>query len=218
MTPSYTHIRFCALLLLLPCLAQAALEFETTRLDLKVTAGTRSLDATYPFKNAGKTPIRVLDISSSCGCTVPQLAKRDYAPGETGVLKVHFDIGDRQGLQSKTIKVLTDDGSQTLQLVADIPQRLLITPRLVLFRPGDTEKRTLRLEFRSDTPVRNVRVTDIPPNFDATLVTEKDGTDYTITLGLLTQPAGDLRATLFVRSTTASGLEYADAFFLRFVP
>jgi len=199
-------------------LALAGLSFEKTRLDLNVAPGTKALDASYAFQNTGNTPVKVLDIHTSCGCTVPELAKRNYEPGETGVLKVKFEVGDRQGLQSKTITLRTDAGEYALQLVANIPQRLVISPRLVVFRPSDTGARSIKLSFNSDTPFTKVRLTEVAPPFVATLTTDKEGLEYTVTVKIEGAATTDQRATCFVRSTSASGLEYTDALFLRFLP
>jgi len=212
--------RFCLLLLLIlsPALASAALEFSSTRLDLKPTAATKSLEAAYPFTNPGPTAVKILDVVANCGCTVPELTQRTYAPGETGVLKVHFAIGDRQGLQSKSITVRTDAGDYVLQLVVDLPQRLAIEPRLIVFRPGDTAERTLKLAFRADTPVSNVTLSTATPPFLVTLIPEKTGADYTVSIKLASQPTADQRVTIFVHSRGASGLDYSDAFYLRYAP
>jgi hypothetical protein len=199
-------------------LALAGLSFEKTRLDLNVAPGTKALDASYAFTNTGSNPVKVLDILSSCGCTVPELTQRNYGPGEAGVLKVKFEIGDRQGLQSKTITLRTDAGEYALQLVANIPQRLVISPRLVVFRAGDTGERSIRLSFNSDTPFSKVRLTEVAPPFVATLSTDKEGLEYTVTVKVEGKATADQRSTCFVRSTSASGLEYTDALFFRYLP
>ena len=214
-------MRFFSLLLLLaslPALVSAALEFEQTRIDFKPADDARSVDVEFRFKNTGKDPVKVAEVVTSCGCTVPKLDKKDYAPGETGILKVHFEIGGRQGLQSKGITVRTDAGDQALQLVVDLPQRLVIEPRLLVFTPKQTAEQTLNLAFRTDAPVSNVALSDAPQPFVIALVTDKAGHDYTVSVKLLGKPTADQRATIFVRSKGASGIDYTDAFYLRYAP
>lgn len=65
---------------------------------------------TYSFKfiNKGKSMLLISDVSSSCGCTVPDFPKKPIKPGETGSIDVSFDSEGRHGLQSKSITVFSN--------------------------------------------------------------------------------------------------------------
>src|SRR6218665_1406379 len=136
-------IRFFALVLFLAPLAHAALVFEQTKVTLEPTKAVGHLDTEFAFKNTGAAAVTVTDITANCGCTVPALEKKTYAADEKGVLKVRFDVGDRQGPQNRNITVVTDDGAtQTLTLIVNLPQRSLIVPRLLLYRAKDAGDKT----------------------------------------------------------------------------
>jgi len=62
----------------------------------------------FAFKNTGKSMLLISDVSSSCGCTVPNFPKKPIKPGETGNVEVSFDSEGRHGLQTKTITVFSN--------------------------------------------------------------------------------------------------------------
>jgi hypothetical protein len=88
---------------------QAALVFEKTELDLKPDIGATKVDAVFNYENKGDAPIHIKAVKPSCGCTTAALAKNDVAPGEKGAITATFNIGDRTGVQVKTVTVETDD-------------------------------------------------------------------------------------------------------------
>lgn len=62
----------------------------------------------FQFKNSGKSMLLISDVSSSCGCTVPNFPKQPIKPGESGTIDVSFDSEGRHGLQSKSITVFSN--------------------------------------------------------------------------------------------------------------
>lgn len=61
----------------------------------------------FKFKNTGKEPLIIQSATGSCGCTVPTPPKDPVKPGETGVIKVHYDT-KRPGKFEKTITVVSN--------------------------------------------------------------------------------------------------------------
>ena len=45
----------------------------------------------FPFRNAGPEPLTITDLQASCGCLTPTLARRTYAPGESGELTLEVN-------------------------------------------------------------------------------------------------------------------------------
>ena len=58
---------------------------------LDAVPGTK-LEARFSFKNTADHEVEVISIQSDCGCTVPELKPRRYAPGETGVLTARYPV------------------------------------------------------------------------------------------------------------------------------
>ena len=132
-----TAFAFTAILVL-P--VRAALLFEQDKVETQPSATDVEVVARYPFRNAGTTTVRVTAIQSDCSCTTPTLAKKSYAPGDVGEVVVKFEIGNRHGLQKKTVVLSTDDPSQatqTLSLTAAIPQILTIAPNALLWTEAE---------------------------------------------------------------------------------
>ena len=70
---------------------------------------------TYAFKftNTGNGNLVITNVSSSCGCTVPQFTKDPVKPGEQGNIKVTFDSKNRMGFQNKTVTVVSNTQPNT---------------------------------------------------------------------------------------------------------
>ncbi len=63
----------------------------------------------FRFKNTGLGLLNIGKIKATCGCTVPSLAKKQYQPGEDGVIKIKYSGQSKPGSVAKSIYVNTDD-------------------------------------------------------------------------------------------------------------
>ncbi len=143
------------------------------------------LDAKFAFRNAGKTPVRVRKVQTSCGCTTASLVKDTYAPGESGEIAVKFTFGDRKGAHRKVITVTTDDKPEAtelnLQVVIDEP--LTVTPALVFWKTGDAvAAKSVQITAQPGQPVRVKSVTSSNPRIAAKLDTIKAGEQYAVAI------------------------------------
>lgn len=95
----------------------------------------------FKFKNTGNALLRITKVYAPCGCTVPELAKKDYAPGESGVLKAAYRAGSKSGSTSKRIEVSSNDKAKPkviLTLKAKIVMKIAYEPeRLNLLLKGE---------------------------------------------------------------------------------
>ena len=79
------------------------ISFEKTVYDLgDVGQGTKN-SCEFGFTNTGRGLLKIGKISRTCGCTVFQLDKKEYAPAETGTIKVSYTAGRSTGLTQKSI-------------------------------------------------------------------------------------------------------------------
>jgi hypothetical protein len=130
----------------------------------KVTAGATDqfVVAKYQFTNTGNYPVTVLEVQPSCGCTTVQLAKKQYAPGESGELAVRFDFAGRTGRQEKSIVILTKDTINqpiTLKLLVTIPEAVAVEPEFVFWRVGDEpEPKVIRVAVADGFPAKIVSI------------------------------------------------------------
>lgn len=79
---------------------------------------------TYTFKveNKGKADLILLDVTTSCGCTVADFDKKPIKKGESGFIQLKFDTRGRSGKVTKTATVVSNatPESKDLQLIAEI--------------------------------------------------------------------------------------------------
>jgi uncharacterized protein DUF1573 len=160
-----------ALCLLVAASAPAALVFEKTELDLNPELGASKVDAVFKYENKGDTPVHIKAVRPQCGCTTAALAKNDVAPGEKGQITATFNIGDRVGVQVKTVTVETDDPKtpQTvLTFKANISQLLDLQPSLVSWEANESAKpKTIVAKAAKGTTVKKVDVTSSSGDFTA---------------------------------------------------
>ncbi|MHC4728700.1 MAG: DUF1573 domain-containing protein [Planctomycetota bacterium] len=86
----------------------------------------------FNFSNVGKDTLKITKIQSTCGCTVPQLKKKSYKPGESGTINVTFRTPSREGKTTKRLYILSNDKKSPkfgLTLKADIELKMAFEPK-----------------------------------------------------------------------------------------
>jgi hypothetical protein len=63
----------------------------------------------FNFTNVGLSTLEIARTQGTCKCTVPELEKKSYAPGESGQINVRYHAPTYQGPTSQSIFVFTND-------------------------------------------------------------------------------------------------------------
>ena len=64
----------------------------------------------FKFKNVGDGILKIDRIQSTCGCIITQLKKKEYAPGESGEVKVTYTSPATEGkIKPKKLYILSND-------------------------------------------------------------------------------------------------------------
>jgi len=89
--------------------------FEKTTHDYGTV--TKGGDGTceFKFKNNGIEPLILSNVSSSCGCTVPEWPREPILKGKSAAVKVKYDT-NRVGPINKTITVMSNAKVASIQL------------------------------------------------------------------------------------------------------
>jgi Protein of unknown function (DUF1573) len=159
-----TRILTLTLSILLSVSMRADLKWEQTTADLHPAAGDKTAVAHFKYENTGKTPVHFKSVRASCGCTVAQSQKEVVNPGEKGEITATFTIGDRTGLQEKTVTVQTDDPdpkNATIQLLlkANIATALDIKPAFLYWKSGEVpQPKKISVKASKDFPAKNISV------------------------------------------------------------
>ena len=166
--------------------AQAALTWETTEVDLHPGLADKTAVAHFKYKNTGDKPVKITSVHPSCGCTTAALAKEVVGPNESGEITATFNIGDRSGVQTKSIAVKTDDQtSETtiLKLKATIPQLLQVAPTFIFWSANDVLKpKTITVNVGGDFPVTKLNVTSTDKSLATEVEPEPDAKAFRITV------------------------------------
>ena len=86
------------------------------------------------FQNIGSDTVRVKEVRSSCGCTVPHIEKLLYLPGEIGEIPVEFHSRGYSGTVRKWVKIFFEKGKPSMLrivLQAEVVPLIEITPMVV---------------------------------------------------------------------------------------
>jgi len=189
--------------------AGAALVWRERVVEVKAAPLDEKVEAVWTFTNTGKTTVTIGFVQSSCGCTVPRLGKRAYAPGESGEIRAVFTFGEREGRQEKEITVPTDEPGQPsyeLTLKVDIPRLFEMNQRFVFWRLN-SEPVAKTIELRALYPdvalPKSVEVRD--QRFLATLDRDPEKPDVFRIVVTPTTTTGLVQASIIVRTEPPAG-------------
>jgi hypothetical protein len=148
---------------------RAELKWEQTTLELHPGVGEPAAVGHFKYQNVGKLPVRFKSVRTSCGCTAAQSQKQEVKPGEQGEITATFKIGERTGLQVKTVTVETDEtptAVTVLTLKAVLPEMLTLLPTFVYWSAGEEPKpKTIMVRAGKDFPAKVLTVTSSSPEF-----------------------------------------------------
>lgn len=120
----------------LPPTTGPRITFDTGQVDFGQITDESPQEFEFRFTNTGTQTLTITNATGSCGCTVPALDKRDYAPGESGVIKVSFNPHNRRDAQNTQVTVSSNDPNfpnANLQIRAFVNPILRQDPMAVSF-------------------------------------------------------------------------------------
>lgn len=157
------------------------ISFVETNKDFGSILNTQIQKFIFKFKNTGVGTLKVTDVHASCGCTVPQLAKRDYAPGEEGEITGEFNPKSKMGAAHSSVTVTSNDPehpSITLQLSATVQKVVFAEPMVAQI--GQVAK--------GDIKGVDVKVMGRKPDFRATAATIQSGGNDVFNVEIIGEP------------------------------
>ncbi|MEM9025654.1 MAG: DUF1573 domain-containing protein [Verrucomicrobiota bacterium] len=176
-------IRTCLAVLSIPLICKGSLTWETREVSQTVDISAKEAIASFPFTNSGDQTITITEVKTSCGCTATSLDKKTYAPGESGEIEAVLNIGDRLGLQRKTVRVYTDNGADPalLTMTTTIPKVLEISPRFLFWKQGEAfAPKSIDLSVGVDAPVNITSIQSSAGQFKTMLSVVEEGKQYNL--------------------------------------
>jgi hypothetical protein len=199
---------FTLLSLSVAAAAQASLVCDKMELELQPPLNAPTAVGVFKYQNKGDKPVHFKAVRPSCGCTTAALPKNDVAPGEKGEITATFNIGDRTGLQLKTITVETDDPSNpqtVLTIRAMIAQVIDLEPAFVFWQSGEAANvKTIMAKASKGMTVKNVEVVSSTSDFTTKVEPGSTAGEFKINV----QPkdtAHPVNASLTVKPDAGSG-------------
>jgi hypothetical protein len=124
---------------LLPSRAQADLHFLEPRADAGVVRSGMPLVHRFAFVNEGNEAVEITQVHAECGCLVPRLERRTFAPKDEGFLplEVHT-LSQAPGQHTWEVHVDYRRGGiereATLELSAQIVAEILVEPAILMIQ------------------------------------------------------------------------------------
>lgn len=82
---------------------------DSERHDYGTIPATEPVDHVFRVRNMGGAPLNIARVQTSCGCTAAVLDHQYLKPGEETRLKITFDPRGRNGQQTRTVWVHSND-------------------------------------------------------------------------------------------------------------
>jgi hypothetical protein len=170
---------------------------------------------TFKFTNKGNKTLVIADMHATCGCTLPNLEKKEYEPGESGEIKVTYNPRNKHGVQNQTITITTNDPANPrsmLTIQADVQPMVSVEPTIAqsgVVRKAEERKITVTVTLRDPeaqvTDVTSSEPEKVPIKIVKSEKIELDGKPANrVTIEALitnTHPVGDIRASGTIRTT-----------------
>ncbi len=83
-------------------------KFEIDKFDFGIMNQGERKSTEFKFTNVGNSDLIIEDAKGSCGCTVPVYPKEPIKPGDNGIITVTFNSEGKQGIQNKTVTLITN--------------------------------------------------------------------------------------------------------------
>lgn len=101
----------------------SVISFEETEYNFGTVVDGDMVKHTFKFTNTGDKQLVLLDVKTTCGCTVPEdWPKEPIAPGDGGEIKVIFNSNNKVGAVNKGIRVEanTNPSVTTISLIGTV--------------------------------------------------------------------------------------------------
>ncbi len=91
--------------------------FETDSIFLGRISSREIQVLSYSFQNVGSDSLHIDSIQSPCGCTLPKMSKKHFAPGERGEVLLEYDPAGQRDIQQKVIQIFYNSAVDPKRIV-----------------------------------------------------------------------------------------------------
>lgn len=146
----------------------------------------------FVIRNVGTEQLEIRNVRTSCGCTVAQPEKKSLAPGEETKVPATLSLKGRQGAQTKTITIESNDPENPtyrLEFKGTAVAAITVEPRMVNFgRIADNESKSETIRIWSTKPEIAFKVESVDvvgsEQVKAELSEVREGKEYALQVAL----------------------------------
>ncbi len=120
-------VGFLFLALSVTTAAQPRLTIDKSKVDLGIIYNGTTKKARVVLKNVGRDTLRILGVTTSCGCTTARQPKAFLKSGESDAVEVEFNSTGFRGKIEKHVNIMTNDPTSPttyVTLVGDVIEEL----------------------------------------------------------------------------------------------
>ncbi len=175
-------------LALVASVAAAGLEFTSTHNEVQAPPDVATVTSDFSFTNKTNTPVTIAKADPSCSCMKVEISggKLIYAPGESGVIRITFEMGNFSGTVDKGLAIFLDKDppekpSILLTLQVHIPTLVTIEPKTLRWDlDAKPEPKTLQIDIAEGQTIHVTGVKSSSEVFTYELKTLEAGKKYAI--------------------------------------
>ena len=179
----------CWLAACLP-LAAGTLKFEQTKKDVTVGNDDKTVTVDFDFKNEGASDASIEKYDAGCPCATVGVkdSKMTYKPGETGTVRIVFDLGMVPGTMDKAVAIYLkgdpiNHPSVTLTSHIVVPSLVEVEPKSLMWDVGSKpEPKTVTVTMKHSEPIKIVSMSGADPRFKQELKTIEEGKKYEVVI------------------------------------
>lgn len=173
-------------MLLMTPIHGAALDFPATLKEIEAPADAKKVTAEFEFTNHTDKAVKIIKYDAACSCMAATVrgGKLAYAPGESGLIRADFEMGNFSGTVDKTVALWLDDDpvdkpSVTLTVRVHIPVLVSLEPKTLKWdADGDATPQTIRITMNHSEPIRVKDISCSSKAFSFELKTLDEGKLY----------------------------------------
>lgn len=162
------------------------LEFAELIKNVDAPADATIVTADFSFTNKSDKPVLIAKSDPGCSCLKVEISggKLKYAPGESGVVRTTFEMGNFSGTVDKMVALWIDDDapdkpSKQLTVKVHIPVLVGIEPKTVKWDIGDKPSpQTIQIRMAEGKLIHVVGVKSSSEVFSCEVKTLEDGKKY----------------------------------------
>ena len=171
---------------LLTVCGAAELSFDETLKEVHVPPDEKQVVTDFVFENKTDKPVTIARYDSTCSCMSVQVkgGKLIYQPGEKGVLRANFDMGNFSGTVDKAVQLWlkgdpASDPSVKLTVRVHIPVIVNVEPKTLRWEVGaEPEPIVVSIVTDYEKPIKVLSAECGSDAFDIEVKTVEDGKKY----------------------------------------